>query len=110
MIHRDQLHLIEIGNFAQFLGDADFVAPVHRLQRLARNLHVFVVIHREITAIARSRAQRRYAEHVRNEAELLPPSQVKIMGQEPDSRCCFLVFDGLVDGLLRSFWISRWAR
>ena len=100
MIDRDQLHLVEIRDFAQFLRDTHFVLPVHRLQCLARNLHVFVVIHRKIAAIARGRAQRRHAEHVGDESEFgsIPRED---HGARAGEALRFREFDGLVDGLLR---------
>ena len=64
-----QLNLIEVGNLAQFLGDADFVCAVARLQRLAGNRDVLVVIHGEVLAVARTGAQRRDAQHVGDELE-----------------------------------------
>ncbi len=86
MVHGDELDLIEIRHLAQFLGDADFVLPVHRGQRRAGNRHVLVVIHGEIGAFAIARAQRSHAQHIGDELNSWP-FQVQIMGQEPESRC-----------------------
>src|ERR1035438_10402518 len=100
MVDRDELHLVEIGNLAQLFGDADFIAPIHGLQRLAGNLHVFVVIDGEVTAIARGCAQRRHSKHIRDEAELTAiPGEDYGAGAGEALR--FLILDGFVDGLLR---------
>src|ERR1039457_542498 len=71
MIQRDQLDLVDVGDLAQFLRDADFVLPVAGLQPLGGDGDVLVVIHREILPIARTGAQWGYAQHVGDELETL---------------------------------------
>ena len=65
--------LVEIGYLAQLLGNPDLVVIVfHGRQGLARDLHVLVVIHREVLAVAGTGAQRRHTQHVGNVLKLLP--------------------------------------
>ena len=72
MIDGVQLDLIEIRYLAQFLGDVNFIAAVSGLQRGARNLHVLVVIHREVTSIAIASAERSHSQDIGDELELAP--------------------------------------
>jgi hypothetical protein len=60
------------GHFAQLFGDAKVVAAIARHQRGGWNLHVLVMIHGKIAAIARARAERRHGEHVGEEFEAAP--------------------------------------
>ena len=89
MIHCDQLHLIEIGNFAQFFGDADFIFAVLRHACFPGDLHILVVIDREVIAVAGAGPSGATPKTSVRKWNLVP-FQVKIIGQEPDSRCASL--------------------
>ena len=51
MIDRDQLQVVNIGDFAELFGDTDAVLAIHGHERLAGDLNVLVVIDREVIAI-----------------------------------------------------------
>ena len=69
MVERQQLDLIDVGDLAQFLRHADLVSAIARRERFAGDGNVFLVIDREILAVAGARAQRRDAQHVGDELE-----------------------------------------
>jgi len=43
---------------------------IHRRERLSRNLHILVVIHRKVISVAGTRPQRRDAQNVDDELKL----------------------------------------
>ena len=47
-----ELDLVEVGDFAEFFGDADLVAAVFGLESRTRDGDVFVVIYGEVSAFA----------------------------------------------------------
>ena len=67
MIQGDQLDLIEVRHFAQLLGDSHLVGSVFRFERLAGDLHVLIVVDREVRTVTRARAKRRDAQDVGDE-------------------------------------------
>src|SRR3569833_2397236 len=71
VIDRDQLHLIEVGNFVQFLRDVHLVFAVRRFQSRAGYLNVLVVIHGEVMTVARTGSERSNAKHIGYELEFL---------------------------------------
>ena len=71
MIDGDQADLVQVGDLAQLLDDADLVLAVTRHQRLAGDLDDLVVIDREVLTVACRRAERRDPEHVGDELVLL---------------------------------------
>jgi len=72
MIQCQQSNLIEVRNLSQLLGHADLVLAIAHLQGIARDRHVLVVVHREIPAVARTRAERRHAQYIGNKLKALP--------------------------------------
>src|SRR5437016_4523976 len=69
MVHGYQLDFVEIRDLAQLLSDPDLIMIVLLLQRTAGNLNVFLVVDREVLAIAVAGPQWRYAQHVGDELE-----------------------------------------
>ena len=51
MVDRDQLQVIDIGDFAELLGDTDAVLAINGHERLAGDLDILVVIDGEVLAI-----------------------------------------------------------
>src|SRR5579872_5071459 len=99
MIDGCEFDLVEIGDFAQLLGDVYIEAAVDGGELIAWDLDVFVVVDRKVLTIAGAGAQRRDSENVGDELELLSvPCPDHGTGAREALR--FLVVIGAVGGLV----------
>src|SRR5271165_6067657 len=69
MIDSDQFELIDVGNFAQLFCETHIEYTVTRLEACAGDVDVFIVIDREVCAVAGGSAERSDAEHVGDQAK-----------------------------------------
>ena len=80
-------------------------APSRGFERLAGDRHVLVVVHREVLAVAGTRAQRRHAQHVGDELEALAVPGEDHGAGAGEARRFLDSVRRLLTGCFGSFWI-----
>src|SRR5262245_41966319 len=72
VVHRYQPDRIEVRYLTEFFSDSYVVPAVYGHQRCPINLHVLVMIHREVLPVASAGPERRDAQYVGDKLEGLP--------------------------------------